>query len=154
MSRLCDARLTVRQLGLYLCKKLAELQGGEIRHSSVPRQGAAFTFFIEARKVLEAGLRSPLPSARANSAHPRPSQTTPIPTPTFSPTEYFQSTGVGNGFEVPRATMVILIAEDNVWDRILRTLALVDASYRSSINNSCESNWRRRDSRPLQRTMA
>ncbi|KAK0469940.1 uncharacterized protein EV420DRAFT_1258116 [Desarmillaria tabescens] len=41
-------------LGLYLCKKLAELQGGQIQHSGAPGEGAAFHFFIEARKAPDA----------------------------------------------------------------------------------------------------
>ncbi|KAJ3866505.1 histidine kinase [Lentinula novae-zelandiae] len=36
-------------LGLYLCRKLAELQGGAIKFIGAPGQGAAFLFFIEAR---------------------------------------------------------------------------------------------------------
>ncbi|KIK65560.1 hypothetical protein GYMLUDRAFT_240082 [Collybiopsis luxurians FD-317 M1] len=36
-------------LGLYLCRKLAELQGGAIKFSGDSEQGAAFLFFIEAR---------------------------------------------------------------------------------------------------------
>ncbi|KAF5393770.1 hypothetical protein D9757_000261 [Collybiopsis confluens] len=36
-------------LGLYLCRKLAELQGGAIQFSAHSGQGAAFFFFIEAR---------------------------------------------------------------------------------------------------------
>ncbi|KAJ3793028.1 histidine kinase [Lentinula aff. detonsa] len=41
-------------LGLYLCRKLAELQGGDIKFSGIPGQGAAFFFFIEARLAEDA----------------------------------------------------------------------------------------------------
>ncbi|KAJ7584442.1 hypothetical protein C8J56DRAFT_1027754 [Mycena floridula] len=41
-------------LGLYLCKKLVELQGGQIRHSPLSDTGgAAFDFFIEARREMQ-----------------------------------------------------------------------------------------------------
>lgn len=144
-------------LGLYLCKKLAELQGGQIRHSSAPGEGAAFHFFIEGRHGAAAGVRRLLPEARSTSPLPRPDLT---PTGSSNGSVNGVTTGSPNGLhlstkdfpqrdrlpdgwpdssngttpssngtlnhivplgsplspniEVPRASMLVLIVEDNV----------------------------------------
>ncbi|KAJ4467091.1 histidine kinase [Lentinula lateritia] len=58
-------------LGLYLCRKLAELQGGAIKFIGAPGQGAAFLFFIEARLAENAPTmvspHFPRPSRRISS---------------------------------------------------------------------------------------
>lgn len=61
----------VESLGLYLCRKLAELQGGAIKFIGAPGQGAAFLFFIEARLAENAPTmvspHFPRPSRRISS---------------------------------------------------------------------------------------
>lgn len=114
-------------LGLYLCKKLAELQGGQIRHSSIPGQGAAFHFFIEARRVLEAGVRRVIQPPLLSGGLARSGNTTP--TSKLTPHDIFghdandavamlcaQSASPLPSpiYEVPRSSMLILIVEDNV----------------------------------------
>ena len=57
ISTMTTALLTVFLVGLYLCRKLAELQGGAIKFDGEAGKGASFLFFIEAR------LAPPAPSA-------------------------------------------------------------------------------------------
>ncbi len=100
--------------GLYLCKKLAELQGGQIRHSSAPGEGAAFHFFIEARKAPDA------PSTGATS--PRRivakalSKTVPLNGLKNVSQLSLRTPSPSGALPLPvsRAELTILIVEDNV----------------------------------------
>lgn len=50
-------------LGLFICRELAELQGGQIGLSSVPGQGTTFTFYVEGRR------RNPVAAKRASTSN-------------------------------------------------------------------------------------
>jgi PAS domain S-box-containing protein len=63
-------------LGLYICRTLTELQGGQIALQSKKGQGSTFAFYIKGRKSEHPPIDSPLPTPAS----------TPIPTPTLTPT--------------------------------------------------------------------
>ncbi|KAK0495357.1 histidine kinase [Armillaria luteobubalina] len=132
-------------LGLYLCKKLAELQGGQIRHSSSPGEGAAFHFFIEARKAPDApctGSMSPrrivakalskttnnvVPNGIAGLKNgsqlslrtPSPSPSGALPLPPLS-----------------RAEVTVLIVEDNLINQMLLRRQLEKAGFSTATANN------------------
>ncbi|KAF9020456.1 hypothetical protein BDZ89DRAFT_1072198 [Hymenopellis radicata] len=133
-------------LGLYLCKKLAELQGGQIRHMSAPGQGAAFSFFIEARRAAQAGVRRPL-SVRSSSPLPRSNTSTPTQKPLNDNPHLLECTNGGSvhvplspSFEVPRSTKLILIVEDNLINQRLLQRQLEKARFLTiTANNGMEA---------------
>ncbi|KIY71120.1 hypothetical protein CYLTODRAFT_143793 [Cylindrobasidium torrendii FP15055 ss-10] len=170
-------------LGLYLCKKLAELQGGQIRHISAPGEGAAFHFFIEGRRGASAGVRRLLPEGRSASPLPRLDITPPrssnesshgataaLPNslhfsandfpPRDTPPQGWPNTSNGttpssNGtlnhiiplrsplppnIEVPRASMLVLIVEDNLINQRLLRRQLEKALFQvDTANNGLEA---------------
>ncbi|KAH6853355.1 hypothetical protein B0I37DRAFT_4444 [Chaetomium sp. MPI-CAGE-AT-0009] len=68
-------------LGLYICRTLTELQGGQIAVQSQKGQGSTFAFYIRGRKSDHPPVHSPLPTPTST-----PTLTfTPTPTLTFTP---------------------------------------------------------------------
>ncbi|KAK0235753.1 hypothetical protein EDD85DRAFT_837950 [Armillaria nabsnona] len=126
-------------LGLYLCKKLAELQGGQIRHSSAPGEGAAFHFFIEARKAPDApstGAISPRRIVAKALSKTVPlngiaslkngsqlSLRTPSPSGALS-------------LPISRAELTILIVEDNLINQMLLRRQLEKAGFHTATANN------------------
>ncbi|KAK0485064.1 hypothetical protein IW261DRAFT_1331068 [Armillaria novae-zelandiae] len=134
-------------LGLYLCKKLAELQGGQIRHSSAPGEGAAFHFFIEARKAPDAPCTGAMSPRRIVAK--ALSKTTNNVTPNGI-------AGLKNGSQLSlrtaspsgalplpplsRAEVTILIVEDNLINQMLLRRQLEKAGfYTATANNGLEA---------------
>lgn len=111
-------------LGLYLCKKLTELQGGQIRHVTSPGEGASFWFFIEARPASPVGVHRAIPtlnrSIRAPSPHLRVRSGSPTPkgiAPEGTSKTGFSTPGPLNNTASPtssRPSLTILVVEDNV----------------------------------------
>ncbi|KAK0204649.1 hypothetical protein DFS33DRAFT_1259677 [Desarmillaria ectypa] len=130
-------------LGLYLCKKLAELQGGQIQHSSAPGGGAAFHFFIEARKAPDAPCTGAISPRRiAAKALPKtlnsvafngtvdPKSASQLSLRTPSPS------GALPLAPISRAKLAVLIVEDDLINQMLLRRQLEKAGFHAATANN------------------
>nr|POE94266.1 hybrid signal transduction histidine kinase k [Quercus suber]POF04895.1 hybrid signal transduction histidine kinase k [Quercus suber] len=137
-------------IGLYICRQLAEKQGGGVGVAAKSNEGAVFAFYIEARAVepseippekqnqdadlaplIKSGQRTGLPSLvssdsdssrRGSTPRPEaPSATPPPPSPSI--------------LEPPRETFTILLVEDNLVNQRILAAQLRKASCTVLIAN-------------------
>ncbi|KAF1992547.1 hypothetical protein K402DRAFT_416197 [Aulographum hederae CBS 113979] len=110
-------------LGLYISRKLVELQGGEIGVASQVGKGSTFAFYVEARRTtpeVEARANSLLPPPiNTRSPSPRPSPrtsppTSPAPAPALVAMPVTITDPVGKTLPAQPGTYHILLVEDNV----------------------------------------
>ncbi|KAK9333419.1 hypothetical protein V1520DRAFT_167056 [Lipomyces starkeyi] len=124
-------------LGLFICRKLVESQGGEITAESRTNEGSEFTFYIKAKKVrgssVASGVSSPVvPSSPASSPAMRVSSVSG--SSSVQPSQK-QDKKVSKKIENPHAGKKILIVEDNVINQKLLQRQLQNAGFVTLVAN-------------------
>ncbi|KAK9495225.1 hypothetical protein V1508DRAFT_430295 [Lipomyces doorenjongii] len=124
-------------LGLFICRKLVESQGGEITAESRTNEGSEFSFYIKAKRVkgssVPSGVSSPVvPSSPATSPSVR------VPSVSGSSSVQLsqkQDKKVSKKIENPHAGKKILIVEDNLINQKLLQRQLQNAGFVTLVAN-------------------
>ncbi|KAK9238394.1 hypothetical protein V1525DRAFT_375200 [Lipomyces kononenkoae] len=124
-------------LGLFICRKLVESQGGEITAESKTNEGSEFMFYIKAKRVkgssVPSGVSSPVvPSSPVATAMPVPSTSGYCATQQSSQK---QEKKVSKKVENPHAGKKILIVEDNLINQKLLQRQLQNAGFVTLVAN-------------------
>lgn len=126
-------------LGLYICKQLAEKQGGSIGVASIKGEGSVFAFYVETRIVspLDRGnVVQPASSIEAGSLDAGPVRSKSEPLSTKTSTSLAQQRTKTNrtpSTQIQKAH--VLLVEDNLINQKVLTKQLSDAGFVVSVAN-------------------
>lgn len=132
-------------LGLYICRKLTDLQGGQIKCESAPNEGALFTFYIASESCGPSTPDHPMSEAFADipTSHPRqenfpPQATIGLRQNGIPPSSLIHKSHIipqAVALEQDRRVLKTLVVEDNLLNQKILQKQLLKAGYLVSVAN-------------------